>query len=269
MSFPFFSIFLFSFGFLSHLGGQRPAGTRHLLAQESIQQSLQLLIQSLHVSTSTATSEKSPAASTNISGPPGTASLSSMAVNDEELFNLKECFHHFLAFIASYMRKFTVASSVKAANNADGNGTNSGNRSPAPGVNPAGNSPRPSTSSSSLSQLNFTMAETDQYVLIFFLQQLQFIWCSSQNLTHLCSLLLCDEKISNIFHNDIFFCLINIGSQWEALPIKTLQNILSFYTTLIAVGGGLIRHVVDNFMRQVYLKALMKYIELLNLQVRK
>jgi hypothetical protein len=76
-----------------------------------------------------------------------------------------------------------------------------------------------------------------------------------------------DEKVSNAFHQDIFFCLINIGSQWETLPVKTLQNILSLFTTLIAVSGGLIRHVVEHFMRQVYIKALIKYIELLNFQI--
>jgi hypothetical protein len=227
--FPF--VFLFSPFSLSALllVGVKSAATRYLLAQDAIQNALQLMI----------------------------PSLTSSSISEEQKKNLFKCFHHFLIYLSSSMRKFTI-SSVKSSSSVD-----------LLHPNPIIPTKRSSSSSSfpSIASAPFNTPE-DHSLLVFILSLLQLIWMEGHRSDELASLLLCEATIADVFNNEIFFCLINIGSQWEILPIRSLQSILSLFTTLISVCGGLIRPVIEHFLRQVYLKALMKYIDLLNNQVR-
>jgi hypothetical protein len=209
--------------------GIKSAATRYLLAQDAIQNALQLMI----------------------------PSLTSSTISEEQRKNLFKCFHHFLVYLSSSMRKFTIAS-VKSSSNVD-------LLHPNP-IIPT----KKSHSSSSFPSLATAPVNSpeDHSLLVFILSLLQLIWMEGHRSDELASLLLCESTIADVFNNEIFFCLINIGSQWEILPIRSLQSILSLFTTLISVCGGLIRPVIEHFLRQVYLKALMKYIDLLNNQVR-
>jgi hypothetical protein len=225
---PGFSIFSIHLVPLS-LVGVKSAATRYLLAQDAIQNALQLMI----------------------------PSLTSSSISEEQKKNLFKCFHHFLIYLSSSMRKFTI-SSVKSSSSVD-----------LLHPNPIVPAKRSSSSSSfpSIASAPFNTPE-DHSLLVFILSLLQLIWMEGHRSDELASLLLCEATIADVFNNEIFFCLINIGSQWEILPIRSLQSILSLFTTLISVCGGLIRPVIEHFLRQVYLKALMKYIDLLNNQVR-
>ncbi len=76
-----------------------------------------------------------------------------------------------------------------------------------------------------------------------------------------------DRQISEAFNEDIGFCIVNFGAQWETLPLRTFQSTLSLFSVLVTVCGSSMRHIIENFFRQVYMKALLKYIEVLDAQV--
>lgn len=171
----------------------------------------------------------------------------------EQKLILQDNFREFLLHLANGMHKFTIASVKKAS--PDGNNSNSRPNTPV-SVNQAGG---PS---------NLTNpAMEDQTILLFYLNLLHFMWINAQTNQILCHYFLTDEKISMIFNNEIFYCLINISSQWETLSLKPLQSILSIFTILLTTCPGVLRHVVEHFIHQVYIKSLIKYLEILNYQI--
>lgn len=177
----------------------------------------------------------------------------------DEKFNLQENFRQFLLHLATGMHKFTVASVKKASNDSNSNQSTRANTPvnlPSGGQGGVG-------SGGGLTQ----PSAEDQTILLFYLQLLHFMWTNAQVNDYLVHYFLTNEKISTIFHNEIFYCLINISSQWETLQMKPLQSILSIFTILLTTCPGVIRHVIEHFIHQVYIKSVMKYLDILNYQI--
>jgi hypothetical protein len=126
------------------------------------------------IATAAVTTESAKASVTS-SAPPA------VPLNPEEVNNVKDFFEKFLSHVAVYMRKFSTALAKANAPGGDGSSTgggSGGNKSPGP------------HSTSPRAPFALGSKDADQYVLIFFLQQLQFIWSSAQNNNSLCSMLI-------------------------------------------------------------------------------